>query len=373
MIDTVTNLILCFRTRCLLVGIFGLLASKGIAEQPAVIVVVGAGGTTEYEQKFSEWAGRIVTTCKQAEIPHRVIGLDKSDSANDRQLTLEAIGKARQGDQPLWLVFLGHGTSFKDTTKFNLRGPDFSTKDLATVIKEIERPIISIVCASSSAPFLKALTGPNRVVITATKSGSEQNYSRFGDFFSAAIADASADLDHDDQVSALEAFLIASKSVSRFYESESRIATETALIEDNGDGLGTTSEFFDGVRIVAKAQNGKTDGSFAHQFVLVKNDRELLFSPEMLETRSQLEMQIDKLRSEKKLYSTDEYFALLEPLMLQLAELYSKVDESKPEAKGQGAKPVATEKPAATEEEIKTTEGAEDSVEEASSLSDSIE
>lgn len=297
-----------------------------LAESPKVIVVVGAGGMAEYEQAFSDWAGRIAETCNRAEIHSVVIGLDESDSVTDRQLVLGSISKARQGMDPLWIIFLGHGTSFQETTKFNLRGPDLSAKDLAAAIRQVERPTISVVCASSSAPFLKALAGPGRVVITATKSGAEQNFSRFGDFFSSALADAGADLDHDDQVSVLEAFLIASKSVQRFYESETRIATETALIEDNGDGLGTSSDFFDGVRIVAKAKNGKTDGQFAHQFVLIKNDRELLFSPEMLASRAELEQQIEKLRTEKARYTTDEYFTRLEPLMIRLAELYSEIE-----------------------------------------------
>ena len=47
--------------------------------------------------------------------------------------------------------------------------------------------------------------------------------------------------DHDDEVSVLEAFLSASAKVGEFYESESRIATEHAPIDDNGDGKGTPS------------------------------------------------------------------------------------------------------------------------------------
>ncbi len=46
-----------------------------------------------------------------------------------------------------------------------------------------------------------------------------------------------ADLDKDGQVSLLEAFLIASRRTLEFYKVEGRIATEHALIDDNGDGL----------------------------------------------------------------------------------------------------------------------------------------
>ena len=39
-----------------------------------------------------------------------------------------------------------------------------------------------INCASASGPFINRLSGPNRVVIVATKSGFEMNFSRFGEY-----------------------------------------------------------------------------------------------------------------------------------------------------------------------------------------------
>ena len=49
------------------------------------------------------------------------------------------------------------------------------------------------------------------------------------------MAGQKADLDKDDQVSLLEAFLTASVRTAEFYEETSRLATEHALIDDNGD------------------------------------------------------------------------------------------------------------------------------------------
>ena len=42
-----------------------------------------------------------------------------------------------------------------------------------------------------------------------------------------------------EEAGALEAFLFASRKTTEFYKAENRLATEHALIEDNGDGLGT--------------------------------------------------------------------------------------------------------------------------------------
>src|SRR5205085_9215185 len=161
------------------------------------------------------------------------------------------------------------------TAKFNLRGPDFSPSELAAWLKPIERPLAIIDCSSSSGPFLNELSGPHRSVITAAKSGSEFNYARFGDFISSAIVDRKADLDKDDQTSLLEAFLLASASVREFYAGEGRLATEHALIDDNGDGLGTPADWFQGLRATKAAKDGAPlDGFRGGQIVLVRSARE---------------------------------------------------------------------------------------------------
>jgi len=84
----------------------------------------------------------------------------------------------------------------------------------------------------------------NRVIITATRSGNEQNYTRFGEYLAEAITNPEADLDKDGQVSLLEAFLIASPPGRRVLQLEGALATEHALFDDNGDGQGTPAEWF---------------------------------------------------------------------------------------------------------------------------------
>ena len=155
---------------------------------------------------------------------------------------------AEQQTSPLWIVLLGHGTFTRGVAKFNLRGPDVSAEELAEWLQPHTRPVVVVNCASASGPFVNRLSGKNRIVVTATKSGTEQNFARFGKYFAQAIAAPDSDLDHDDEVSVHEAFLRAAADVREFYEAESRIATEHALIDDNGDGRGTPSTMFRGTR-----------------------------------------------------------------------------------------------------------------------------
>ncbi len=93
--------------------------------------------------------------------------------------------------------------------KFNLVGPDVSASELNEWLKPVSARCVIINGASSSGPFVTALSGANRLVVTATKSGSEQNFARFGGFLSGTLQGQSADLDHDEEVSLLEAFLAA--------------------------------------------------------------------------------------------------------------------------------------------------------------------
>src|SRR5207253_3682573 len=172
--------------------------------------------------------------------------------------------------------------------------------DLAEWLKPFRRPLAVIDCASSSGPFLNKLSATNRVVVVAAKSGYEQNYARFGQYISEAIADPEADLDKDGQTSLLEAFLMASRRVADFYNAEGRLATEHALLDDNGDGLGTPADWFRGIRAMKKAKEGASaDGLRAHQFHLVRSEQEQKLSSELRARRDELELAIAKLRDAK--------------------------------------------------------------------------
>src|SRR4029079_7472330 len=140
----------------------------------------------------------------------------------------------------------------------------------------------------------------NRVIITATRSGQELNLTRFGKYISEAIVDSRADLDKDGQTSLLEAFLSAARQTLDFYKTEGRLATEHALLDDNGDGLGTQADWFRGVRAVKKPTQGKEiDGLHAHQWHLVRSAEEQQLTAEQRKRRDELELKIAKLRDAK--------------------------------------------------------------------------
>jgi len=305
-------------------------AARGDRQRPAVIVVVGAAGTEEYGAQFAEWAGLWEQACSKGGAKFAAIGLDKIEKSDDRTTLQEALaGESEETSAALWLVLIGHGTFDGRTAKFNLRGPDLSADDLAEWFKPFLRPIAVINTASASAPFLGKLSAQGRVVITATKSGYEQNYVRFGQYLAGAIAEPQADLDKDGQTSLLEAFLTASHRVDEFYAAAGRLATERALLDDNADGLGTRADWFRGIRPVQKAEDGASlDGYRAHQFHLVYSEAENKMPPEMRAKRDQLELEVVKLRDAKEKFSEDEYFSKLERLLYEIAQIYELTDQA---------------------------------------------
>src|SRR5262245_42876324 len=299
-----------------------------------VIVVLGAPGADEYAAQFQEWGERWRQAAEQGDadfaLVHGADARDGTDRDRLRSLLSDASGENRS---PLWLVLIGHGTFDRHDAKFNLRGPDIEASELAELLEPVKRPVAVINCASASAPFINRLSGQNRVVITATKSGDEQNFARFGKFLSAAIVDAEADLDKDGQVSLLEAYLTACRQVAEFYQQSARLATEHALLDDNGDGLGTPAEWFRGLRATQRAKDGATlDGTRAHQWHLIASDREQHMPAELRKRRDELELKIATLRADKEHMKEDDYYRVLEPLMVELARLYESAGAAQAES-----------------------------------------
>lgn len=298
----------------------------GPDDRATVVVVVGAAGNEEYGEAFKTWAGHWTEAAKKGGARSLTIGLsdEAENGATDKERLKAALGKEpKQGANELWIVLLGHGTYDRRAAKFNLRKDDMTAGELAKWLAPFRRPLAVINAASSSSPFVNRLAGTDRVIVSATKSGDEINFARFGQFVSEAIGGTEADLDKDGQTSLLEAYLMGSRMTEEWYEGEGRLATEHALLDDNGDGKGTPASWFRGSRAIKKSKDGTSlDGHRAHQFHLVRSEQEKRMPPELRQRRDALEMAVIRHREKKAKMSEDAYYAQLEVLLLKLARLY---------------------------------------------------
>ena len=286
-----------------------------------MILVLGAPGTEDYGDKFDQWAESWKNACEKGGASFHLI-TKASGKKSPRDLFRERLVEAAKGDSALWIVLIGHGTFDGRNAKFNLRGPDFSTGDLSGWLDSVDRPVVLVNSAAASAPFISALSGGNRVIVTSTRSGHEQNFARFGGYLSRNVGNHEADLDKDGQTSLLESFLVASREVADFYKKEGRLATEHPLLDDNGDRLGTPPGWFRGIRPVRKAKEGVPDGYRAHQFHLVMSDFERSIPEPLRVERDRLELEVYRLRDRKDELKEETYYRQLEVLLRRIGRIY---------------------------------------------------
>tara|TARA_B100000609_G_C16995146_1_gene320722 strand:- start:69 stop:611 length:543 start_codon:yes stop_codon:yes gene_type:complete len=171
---------------------------------------------------------------------------------------------------------------------------------------------------------MNALSGKNRVIITATRSGFERNFCRLGGFLAKSIGNLEADIDKDGQTSLLEAWLAASRYNADFYKNENRLSPEHPLLDDNGDGKGTPPDWFRGIRVTKKSEDPKLlpDGLRTHQLHLIPSEEERKLSASQRAKRDALDIELAKLRAAKELMEEKIYYTELEKLLHKIGRIY---------------------------------------------------
>jgi hypothetical protein len=286
------------------------------------VVISGISGEELYTKNFGKWTTGlraalieqlgfaedqvVVFTEKPADKERRAA------AAEVRQAFVE-LRNAIKPDQQLFVFFIGHGSFVDKVAKFNLVGPDLSATDYAQLINNLPtRNVVIVNMASASGEFVKPLSGQGRVVITATRSGMEQNATRFAEPFIAALGNPEADADKNGRVSVLEAFEYATKLTNGYFEQKGVLVTEHALLDDNGDGTGHQ-----------KAEAG--DGGLARITYFDSLPQQQAGGDpalaKLFSERLRLEGEIEQLKGRKAQMSEDEYDAALEKLLIDLAKL----------------------------------------------------
>jgi hypothetical protein len=291
-----------------------------------LLIISGLSGEERFARAYAEWgaallqaaveqhgvaASHVVWLAERADVHARVRASSTRENV-ERELRA-LVARAGPADRVLILLF-GHGSFAAGETRINLPGPDITGQELAALLAPLTTQRVAVVnAASASGGFIQDLAAPNRVVITATRSGMERNETVFGGHFVAALTGADADTDKDGRVSLLEAFEYARREVEREYQRGNRLRTEHATLDGTGDGRGTStveatspharlaSTFFIGSRTAAAAQAQ---------------------SPELRRLyaeKDRLEGEIAALRTRKDSLPEREYEAALETLLVDLA------------------------------------------------------
>ena len=299
------------------------------------LVIAGLGGEQKYVEQHLTWARGFYDVLKTehgfpedrlfllVEDPDAAGGPPavKSTLEEIRAALSELARQVRPVDD-LFVLLIGHGSATGPGPRLNITGPDLTADALRDALSEIgARYTVVVNGASSSAPFIDALSGPDRVIVTATKSGAERLSTVFPGHLIEALKSKAGDLDKDGRVSVLESFVFARNRTAEWYEGQGLLATEHALLDDNGDGRGTR-----------EPGPGGTDGTLAGRIYFGHGPEAIAGTVppggQALQARmDDLRWQIDDLRARKEHEDPGQYAARMEEMLIELARVTRQLRE----------------------------------------------
>ena len=297
------------------------LAVEAAAEQRYALILSGASGGQKYAAQMAEWRNAIGSALVDrygfAADDVRVL-VDETVKTADQataQNVRSAIGGYRKqltAQDLLLVVLLGHGTYDGDAAKFNLVGPDLTGAEWATLLNGLPGQLVFVNTTAASFPFLERLSGPNRIIITATDSVAQKYATVFPEYFAKALSEASTDLDKNGRTSIFEVFAAASQAVKQHYEQRGQLLTERAVFDDNGDKVGR------------EADAPGPDGAGARTLYLDAELPAAADNPELaalIRRRRELEAEAEALKLKKASMPEPVWEAEYEKLMLELAKV----------------------------------------------------
>ena len=297
------------------------LAASALPGANWYVTVAGLGGDPVFTQRFDGLAkemDKLVRTTPDAKVTTLVGG--EAVKAKIQAALAEAAKNGKPEDT-LVVTLIGHGNFDGQDYKFNIAGADLTAVELAEWMDRVPAQKQALVNTTScSGAAIDMLRRENRVIVTATKSATERLATQFARFWVEAMRNPEADTDKNEVVSVLEAYRFADKKTVGFYESQKRLATEHAMLEDTGKGSGVRAPGPD---------NGH--GLLAGQTPLVRFGQlqQAAKSPEkqaLLKKREEIEAKIEKLKYEKAAISVADYRKQLGVLLLELAKVQEEID-----------------------------------------------
>ena len=219
--------------------------------QKYAVILAGAAAEDKYADQISGWALGLhdVLTRDYGYSPEQIILLMGQFDPDDARISgfcrrdviqekMRGLKEVLQPGDQVFFFLLGHGTSNEEEAKFVIIGPDITGQDFASMLGAFsEQDVIVVNTTSSSFPFCAALSGPGRVIVSATRSRAEKYNTMFAQYFIAALDGHAGDRDKSRRVSIWEAFGFAGKNIEKWYTDQGRIPTEHAVLDDNGDGI----------------------------------------------------------------------------------------------------------------------------------------
>ena len=315
-------------SKCALAFVFVLLSASVVCAQKVdpnkfAVIINGPGGEAAYAKQFEEWTTQLSSVLAERygfDSKNVRVLSEKTATAVEVKRTFATLKSQLDANNVLYLFLIGHGSFDGKESKFNLVGPDLSASEYNVLLSSLAtRRIVVLNMASASGEFIKSLAAKGRIIITATRNGQETNATRFAGFFISALNAADADTDQDGHTSVLETFVYASRLTGDYYKRAGRLATEHALLDDNGDGVG---------REKAEAGEGLLARATYLDSLSFDEAAASVATAKLLKERTRLEGEIEQLIARKANMPEGEYEATLERLFIELAKVNRSIKQA---------------------------------------------
>lgn len=301
------------------------------------VLIGGLGGETRYTEAFRNYLfetrrafigsmgfeEKNVTVLAEASIADQPFVDDVSTAENIRA-ALDGLASRVGPRDEVYVVLFGHGSYDGERARLNIPRADLSDEDFDRLLDRLAvQRIVFVNTASASGPFATTLSGAGRIVIAATRAGSQRNATIFPQYFVAGLTDPSADFDKDGDLSVAELFRYAAGRTEQYFTSSGTLATEFAVLEDTGDGEPARLEALEGgqegVRSSAAVlRRGIGPASLA-------NVSDPALAPYLLQ-REDLEREIAEWRARKAELEEGAYYEQLERLFVRLARVNERIE-----------------------------------------------
>ena len=306
-------------------AIFCLGAADASAQGRFALIVSGASGGAEYAEQYAAWTTTFAETLtSRLKFDAADVTLLSETDATERAATaanvrraVAAVRQRMKRDDLLVLLLVGHGTFDGSDAKFNLVGPDMESAEWASLLQSVPGRVVVINSTAGSFPFIERLSGPKRIVITATDSVAQRFDTVFPEYFVKAFDDESADLDKNGRTSVWEAFAYASASVRRHYQQRGLLPTERSLLDDNGDrtGRGAAEQGEDGAQASRTYLDENRPGAAPTDEAMLK----------LLQRKALVEAELDELKIRKAFLPAGDYAKEFERIIIEFARVSSEI------------------------------------------------
>jgi len=239
-------------------------AAGGAAPQSGVrraLIICGHPGDEEHRTLFAETLGKLRPALIERyrfspddvwimfggdELPGdapMIEGVHGDSKQESLGRTADELRAALQPDDVLWVIVLGHTHYDGRRVWLNLPGPDLNEQTFAPLFEGFAcRELVFWITVPASGFYIKPLTAPGRVIISATEADREINETTFPHVLADVLTSPPADgfdADDDGRRTLFDLYLAVTRTIAQRYADNMQLSTEHAQLEDNGDGRGS--------------------------------------------------------------------------------------------------------------------------------------